>query len=71
MTPSCKVRRHDPNYSQIFRQHWSDRGVKDEGVATGGNPVCAFLWAQAEIDNDTNNKDTTFRNVFWLFVIIC
>ena len=27
MTRSCKVRHHDPNYSQIFTQNWSDWGV--------------------------------------------
>jgi hypothetical protein len=31
--------------------------------------VCAFLWAQAEIDNDTNNRIVTFEKVFWLFAI--
>ena len=31
--------------------------------------MCAFLWAQAEIDNDKNNKIVTFGKIFWLFAI--
>ena len=31
--------------------------------------MCAFLWAQAEIDNDTNNKIVNFGKIFCTFDI--
>ena len=53
MTRSCKVRHHDPNYSQISTQNWSDWGVVDKGLLPPDMSGCTTIQDILSICNVT------------------
>ncbi len=53
MTRSCKVSRHDPNYSQISTQNWSDWGVVDKGLLPPDMSGCTTIQDILSICNVT------------------